>query len=482
MQIDPHRLGPLAPEDAVSTGPEDLFRGASRYLSKRQIAAAARLRDMVAERVGALLEPGEAVLYLARGHQIPTIWDQLGFGYLAYAYHTVALVVTDRRILELLLEYNGKRLSTRTRSFTWGEAKSITVGWRGLVVKSHAGRTHRWRLAVRGDRKALALLAQRITERLLGVPTLSTAPWPAWHCPECQAAVDPKARGCEACGTAFRSKAAATWLALAFPGAGLYYAGHPVLGTMDLLGELFLFGLVVNTAAEAATWADMTGALGLGAFFFLLTKSESVHLARVLVHRTKPVGEAAAASWRRFAIGGSVASLAAILALPAARGLAANPIDHDLVFEQAGWEGRFDRTTWHRLGDEPLARSEWVSDEDWSVNVLAEPLPRGRSFDAFAAEIEAERQAEGQPPLERVRLGDLDALRVHVRFTTSDGVEAISLRYYVHDAEGRDAHLVFWNVQADGYEEAEALLESLIATGSFGPPRAEPLGVRTATR
>lgn len=57
----------------------------------------------------------------------------------------------------------------------------------------------------------------------------------------------------------------------------------------------------------------------------------------------------------------------------------------------------------------------------------------------------------------------------------------MSLRYYVIDADGRDAHLVFWNVQADGYEEAEALLEALIATGTFGPPRAEPV-VAVSTR
>lgn len=474
MQIDPHRLGPLAAEDASPAGPDELFSGARRYLSRRQMARTAALRDLVAPRVDALLEPGEQVLYLARAHQIPPVLDQLGFGYLVYAYHTVALVLTDRRILELMLDYNGKRLSTRTRSFAWGEVTSVRVGWRGLVVKSRAGRTHRWKLPVRGDRKVLALLAPRITERLLGVPAASVTAWPTWHCPECRAPIDAKARGCDGCGTTFRSRAMATWLSLAFPGAGLYYAGHPVLGTLDLLGELFLFALVANDVTLAPTPAETVSALWLGVVFFVLTKSESIHLARVLVHRTKPVGEAAATSWRRFGIAGAVASLAAILALPAAQGLATNPIDHDLVFAHDGWQGRFERATWRHFAEEPLARSEWVSEEDWTVTVLAEPLARGESFETFARNLDAERRAEGQPPLEPVRLGRLDALQAHTRFTTEDGVEAVSLRYFVLDREGRDAHLVFWNVAADGYEEAERLLEALIATGDFGPPRAQP--------
>lgn len=474
IRIDPHHLGPLTADAVTPGGPEDLFPGAGTYLSARQQAKARALRDLVGDRVEALLEPGETVLYLARAHQIPSLFDQIGFGAYVYAYHTVALVLTDRRVLEVLLEHGGKKLSTRTRSFPWGEAKSVTIGWRGLVVTSHAGKKHRWKVPVRGDRKALALLLPRITERLLGVPALSTAPWPAWHCPACRAVVEPGSGGCDACGAAFKSKRAATWLALAFPGGGLYYAGHPVLGTMDLLGELFAFFVVAMMAIEATSGVDMAAAIGLGLFLFVATKIESIHLSRVLVHRTKPLTESAAGGWRRLAVGGALASLLAVAALPALRGAAANPIDHDLVFADAAWKGHFDRTTWHRLADEPLGRSEWVHEEGWSLNVLAEPLERGQSFDDFASGIDAERRAEGEAPVERVRLGRLDGLRVHRPFTTDDGVEAISLRYYVHDAEGRDLHLVFWNVQRDGYEEAEKVLEAFIATGSFGQPQATP--------
>lgn len=480
IQVDPHALGPLTPEDAVATGPEGLFRGAERYLSARQIARATALRELVAARVEALLEPGERVLYLARGHQVPPLWDQLGFGALAYAYHTVALVVTDRRLLEVMLGYSGKRLGTRTRSFAWGQVASVTIGWRGLVVTSQAGKRHRFKVPLRGDRKVLGLLLPRITERLLGVPSLARA-CPAWHCPECAAEIETGARRCEGCGTAFRSKAVATWLALALPGGGLYYAGHPVLGTLDLLGELVLFGVVVMAAAEAASPAEMIGVYGLAAVFFVLTKSESIHLSRILVHRTRPVTEAAAGGWRRLAAVGAVVSVAAVLALPAVRGLAANPIDHDLVFADPAWEGRFERALWHRFEDEPLARSEWVNAEDWSINVLAEPMARGQRVDEFVRDVAA-RRGDGQPPVTRLRLGALDAIRLHEPFLTDDGVRAISLRYYVLDHEGRDAHLVFWNVRADAQEEAEALLERLIATGSFGPPRAEPVGTMASAR
>lgn len=468
MIVKPHHFGPLGPEDGGPTAPGEVFPGADRYLSAKERKRSTALRDLVAERVTSLLEPGEAVLYIAPGYQVPPTLDGLGFGAYVIEYHRVALVFTERRLLELLLEFKGKRLSTRARSFAWGEVQSIKAGWRKLAVTTRDGKRHRFGVPGRGDRKVLGLLVPRLSERVLGVPAASPTAagrTPVWHCPTCGKGLAPKPRRCEACGTAFRSPAVATWLALAFPGGGLYYAGHRGLGTVDLIGELVLFGIVAINIASMATWSEVMGYAGFALFLLVATKVESVHLARVLTARTKPIPAGGEGGWRKLAAAGAVASLAAILAVPAVQGVAAGRVDHDLAFavEADGWTGSFDRDAWEFMGEEPHARSEWYHEDGSVVVVVAYELAPFQTFGDVERDFRESVRGEAQPEPERLDVNGLEGLRMVQRRRDDSGSEFASLRYVVFDRDGRDWHYVVWNMEVGEEVKARPRMDALVA-------------------
>ena len=476
MNVNPHLFGPLSPEDAGQGETGGLFPGAERYLSARQRARGEALQALVAEAAGRLLEPGERVLYVAGGVQAPPTLDALGLGALANAYHFVGLVFTDRRLLEFLLDYKGKRLSTRTRSFPWSEVGRLKMGWLRLTLKPKAGKAHRWNISQGGDRKVLKRLVPKLAERALGVASPAAAALPTWHCPACARAVERKAPRCDACGTAFRSARTATWLALAFPGAGLFYAGHRWLGVFDLVGELIFYGVVAVNVAVATTRDDLVAAAGLAAFLLVGTKLESVHLARVLVARTKPTTPEAERGWRRLGLAGAAASVAAVLLLPAVHGGAANAIDHDLAFEATGWAGSFDREKWKYYGEDADARSEWAHDDGSVLAVMAFPLEPFGSFDAFRRDFEREIRSGGEGSVSPTAAGGFEGFRARQRRTAGDGTDLVALAYGLYDREGRDVHLVVWVVPAANAEPSARRLDALVAGASWVAPQSPQPG------
>src|SRR5262249_34973693 len=160
------------------------------------------------------------------------------------------------------------------------------------------------------------------------------------HCPKCGASISENPRSCDACRTAFRSTRLAALLSLAFPGAGLLYAGHPFLAFMDFMGEVVLYAVFLIMLLDNGP-KSVAIALGAGCVMFLLTKLESIHLSHILTARSKPETEARRFGYRRFAAAGGLASL---LIIAGAFPLAATGrpvLDRDLEITGAGslWTG-----------------------------------------------------------------------------------------------------------------------------------------------
>lgn len=292
-RIDPEAIGPIADrpliETAKKSSPDDLFPGASRFLHHRVQRRRRDLMAAAATPLDRLLQPDEKILYVAQAMQMPPVLHLLSLGRLAQVYHQVLLVFTDRRLIEILLTPRGKSPDTRLRTWTWKDSGKIEIGWFSkMVVVPAKGKKQTWTLAAGGDGKILKMLLPRLRERLAPEGTSSAMALPYWHCPQCAAAVAEDAARCGACGTGFRSSRLAVWLSLAFPGAGLFYAGHPILATFDFLGESCLFGVFAFMLMMARDASEVTGlAMALG-IFVVLTKLESVHLSHILVRRTRP--------------------------------------------------------------------------------------------------------------------------------------------------------------------------------------------------
>ncbi len=189
--------------------------------------------------------------------------------------------------------------------------REVKLGWGGLQLKLEKRRL-KWALKVGADRGVLKPLLARIREQVVGISATPDRKVPLWHCPLCGSAATDHPAACASCQTPFRSRTLAGWLSLAFPGGGLFYAGHPVLGAIDFLGESFLYLILMSGVLTALNSQELIGFAATGALFLGLTKLESVHLARVLVYRTKPHSSRGRTSWRRFLIFGALISVLAV--------------------------------------------------------------------------------------------------------------------------------------------------------------------------
>lgn len=466
---NPEFLGPLDGAAPSPSGPTRLFPGEAAYFSKRQLAARERIGATVAPRVVPLLEEGEQILHVAPACHIPSLLHQLGLGWWWYHFYRVALVVTDRRIVEVLLDHR-RRLDARLLSYRWSAARALTLRFGALAFRPRTGRVQKWRLE-RADRKLLRRLLPLIVQRRLdvsGEPAPGAPPSvPRWHCPACAADLPAKAPACAACGARFTSPRLATWLSVAVPGGGLFYTGHPVLGAFDLIGELMLALLVVVMLLTSPDAATTIGAIVVGLVLLLVTKLESVHLARLFASRTRLVTEARAGAWRRLAPAGAAVSILTIaLPLPFV-GALVNRIDRDLTFAgaQPTWTGGFESAKW-RHGADADQRSEWIREDGQTAFVFAYPLGPGEGLEDLREELNRRELAE---PVADLAIARFSGLRAVQRVQGERGAPLWQLQYFLLDEEMRDLHVVLTYAEPGAARAAEQDLRALLSAAEWTP-------------
>ncbi len=486
-RIEPDHLGPLTDRplaDLAAAGTaaaDELFPGASRFLSKKHQARRRAQWDAARPLAERLLRPDEHILYVAHAMQVPPILHSMALGAMTPTYHQVMLVFTESRIIEVLLTVRAKTAGSRLRSFPLSGISTLTMRMTRLNLKPAKGKKQSWRLPLKGDRKLLKGLLERLAPRLLTSGATAAEALPLWHCPSCGAVMAEGAAACAGCRTAFRSARLATILAIAFPGAGLLYAGHPWLAAADFLGEVFLYLVFLMLMLEADT-ASLPGTLALGAFFFVMTKLESIHLSRILVARTKPENVTGAPRFRRLAAVGGVASALLVgIAFPL-MGSGRQVVDHDLQLDgtDAAWAGSRDPGEWIAFDDDPTARSQWRHDGGDVVTLFAYPQGSLDDFGAFRSGLRDEILEQG---LEIVAEDEdvpapFTGFRLIGRGATPEGDPLFIVHYFVLDREGRDIHHALASVVGDTADETEAKVREFLSHAQWreavdpaaGPP------------
>src|SRR5213594_3050283 len=273
-KIEPEFLGPLGDrplaESAGKSSPDDLFPGASKFLSGRHQRKRREQWNAVRPVVRRLLQPGEHILHVVYAQQVPPLLHSVGLGHFVYAYHQVLLVVTDQRIIEALLNFRANGPGTRLRSYPYRHLSALKLSFGKLTATPAQGRKQGWRLRTGGDKKLLGLLLPRLQTRLLAEGPAHAEALPLWHCPRCGVKVPSVPETCSSCRTRFRSTRVASLLSLAFPGAGLFYLGHPFLATHDFLVECMVFLVWIALVLSSSDQGGVAAALLLGGLFFLI--------------------------------------------------------------------------------------------------------------------------------------------------------------------------------------------------------------------
>jgi len=475
-KIEPECLGPLGDrplaEQAGTSSPDDLFPGASKFLSRRQQGRRREQWNAVRPMVKRLLQPGEHILHVVHAYQIPPFLHTIGLGHFALMYHQVLLVLTDQRIIETLLNFRATAPGTRMRSFDYKGLGEMKLSFGKLIAVPSQGKKVAWRMALRGDRKLLDLLLPRLKTRLLAEGAAHAGAQPLWHCPRCGVQIPTAPESCSGCRTQFRSTRLATLLSLAFPGAGLFYLGYSFLGTMDFLGEAMLFLVWIAMMMGAAPSEGLVPAMVVGVIFLLLTKLESVHLGQVLGARSIPEVEGRRRRARSLGIAGGVLSLLLVAAaFPLAA--AARPRlerDLDVSTEDGMWSGSRKAADWDFFKDNEDARSQWTHKATGArLTIFAHPQGLLDEQEQFHRDYGTEMQKRDFKTV-------VDDMRVPPPFqgfryvgekTTKSGEKVALVAYFLYDQDGHDVHEVTVAVPREDAEAGEALVQNLLHHAKF---------------
>jgi len=187
-----------------------------------------------------ILEPEEAVLYIARGQIMPSGVEQLFLGMHAYYLAPAILVLTNRRLLHFCVTRRGL-WSRSQRAARWGDMEEAKVN--GLLspklhIKYRSGKKETyWRFRIHDARK-IRLLPEALLPHAAGESssTLSIISL----CPECRATLTSGVYECPNCRLKFKDEKTALRRSLLIPGGGFYYTGHLALGAAHSLADLIL--------------------------------------------------------------------------------------------------------------------------------------------------------------------------------------------------------------------------------------------------
>ena len=464
FRYNPAALGPLDDDLTPVTGPVKVFEGEEKYLSARKLDARAKLCAEIAPILGRVLDTEETVLHVLPALHYPRFLELFGFGMWWTFFFRATLILTDRRVIEVLMR-DGRRAGTRVCSYSWGQVSDLEFSMAALKLKPAKGRTQKWKILERGDRKLLKLLVPNIQQLLPG-DIHAPRPVPLWHCPECGAASPEHPKRCTGCETQFKTRGFAAVLALALPGAGLLYAGHPILATLDLFGEMFMYGIVAVLFLVASGPAELFAAFVVGLVILFFTKLESAHLASVLVHRTKT--DRVNAKWRRAAIVGAVVSVVLLALPPVLSGSFGNKLDRDLDLSvnAPGWSGGHNPEEW-LFGVEPNQRSEWIRDDDGqAVFVWSWTMETGETYESLA---DAFKTGGQEVPVEPISIASLDGFRVNQSDVDDEGDAYVWVRWVLFDRQFDDVHVVGTFVYPGEIESVEAEINDLLQNVDWIP-------------
>jgi len=225
-------------EDIAYTNAKGDDKGGIRKRAEKAI-------EKLQEPLRRILEPGEAIFCVARGQLPVSPLEQFFLGWIASATDQGMLVLTNRRLLFILVSGNGS-WKRSVRSVSLGDIEKVDVKTflgAKIEIRYRNGRKESyWRL--RGDdakrmKVILSLLLEAATSER------SPAEGRVHLCPQCNAILNEGNYQCAKCNMEFKTEKMMVRRAWIFPGAAYYYAGHPGLAVMDFLIEaLFLISVV----------------------------------------------------------------------------------------------------------------------------------------------------------------------------------------------------------------------------------------------
>lgn len=237
-------MASMSPAGSTDLGfPADLDFMFSDHKGRHKPGKEKRQRKLAgsAPFLGKVLEPGEKVLLFCTGCSPFGVLEQLLTGVIIVYVKRALLVFTDRRVFHVpTTQSYGYRNSIA--QFRYADCKSMRLSWRTLKVEYRNGRKEQFNYVSSGERSKLKLLIGKLSFE--GAPSVERE---RTHiCPRCAHALRKDEYSCAGCHLEFKSPREGAKLSWLVPGGGYFYTGHPVLGAIDALVEIYLIFLLAD--------------------------------------------------------------------------------------------------------------------------------------------------------------------------------------------------------------------------------------------
>ncbi|HET7842112.1 MAG TPA: hypothetical protein VFM21_10925 [Terriglobia bacterium] len=225
----------------------------NKGIHKRTDEALAKLQEPLSK----ILEPDEAIFYVARAREKLSTLEQLFLGWHAvFASDSLLLVLTNRRLIQIRVKGNGN-WNQGIRVARWGDIQEAKVKGLGgkMIFLTYKNGTKEAFWQIRGDDgKKVDLLVPTLLQAGTGEST--SAQGAVSLCPMCMASLTPEVYECNKCHQVFKNKSAMSTRAWLIPGGAYFYTGHWFLGITGGLGEAILLIFALVWLAVAAGMPD----------------------------------------------------------------------------------------------------------------------------------------------------------------------------------------------------------------------------------
>ncbi|MGA3323909.1 MAG: hypothetical protein ABSF45_05510 [Terriglobia bacterium] len=226
-------FGVLVREDVAFANHKGVEKGGIRKQTEQAL-------EKLQEPLRKFLEPDEAVFCITRAQIMPSGVEQFFLGWHAMFLAPAVLVLTNRRLLHLLVQRNGS-WKRSLRCANWGDMEEAKV--KGLLgarlhTKFRDGRKEIYSGITGNNKNKIRLLL----ETLIPVAAGEASPALAMTslCPECRSPLTPGLYECPHCRIAFKDENTAMKRAWLIPGGGFFYIGHPLLGILHAFLDVVL--------------------------------------------------------------------------------------------------------------------------------------------------------------------------------------------------------------------------------------------------
>jgi hypothetical protein len=430
-----------------------------------------RIGRAIAERLSRVLGRNEEVLAFTEGIVHGGLFQRAVQGLGWAVSRRVALMFTDRRLVEIGLNSSGRRALGGIRSFPWDMVPEFELDGPMFELRTWADASFRWFLRDEIDPDTVEKLHNQADLSVSTYQPTEVRSAPRHYCTHCSASGVDSDGACGRCGHQSRTARLACALAAAFPGAGHLYAGRPIAASLRCVFELLVFGALAMVLLSASNFRGAVTTLAVGAVVIGLLKIHGCEVARLLAGRADMVSSAAQKRWRWLVPLGLLPSLVILLLPLTMIGAADDDISWDLDFLQAQpeWTGqRIDAGV-----DGSSLRSRWDHHDGVVAWIYAEPFRRFESGETARTRVQQELGSDHSV----VQLGSHQVIKSVSSASAGEDNDAVKISLVVIDTEGRDLHTVSADVAADSADIALEWLESLVARGVWVAPT-EVLGAR----